>query len=125
MKKADIIEEFREGDRVCRIVRNPMGGLNGYVQVPINLRGLDYEKIGVTVHGGLTYGTDAEGFVGFDTLHAGDWWPEEELSKNVHASRLDILTNERGRPYARMWTRDRVREETIQLAHALDQLDGC
>lgn len=53
------------------------GAVNGYVHVPAGhpWHGLDYADIDddVTVHGGLTY--SAAGWIGFDTLHAGDHWP--------------------------------------------------
>src|SRR5664279_3769847 len=42
---------------------------------------LGYEGIPVDVHGGLTYGPDDAGWIGFDTGHAWDLWTIEELSK--------------------------------------------
>lgn len=51
------------------------GAVNGYVQVPQGhpWHGLDYDEIDVEAHGGLTFARD--GWIGFDTLHAWDYWP--------------------------------------------------
>ena len=53
------------------------GAVNGYVKIPEghHWHGLDYDEIYVDVHGGLTYGGGPSGWVGFDCLHCGDWWP--------------------------------------------------
>lgn len=51
------------------------GAINGYVKVPEDhpWHGLDYDDIDVEINGGLTYARD--GWIGFDTLHSGDYWP--------------------------------------------------
>lgn len=38
-----------------------------------------YDAISAETHGGLTYGPDEQGWVGFDTSHACDDWTEEEI----------------------------------------------
>jgi len=58
------------------VCRAPLyGAVNGYVRIPDGhpWSGLDYDAIDVRVHGGLTFARD--GWIGFDTLHAGDYWP--------------------------------------------------
>lgn len=63
----------------CRIIRNAMGALCGYVTVPYPL----YYSHGKTklqqlsVHGGITYSSfDDNGYrIGFDCNHATDWVP--------------------------------------------------
>jgi hypothetical protein len=57
------------------------GAVNGYAHLPeghpwrdLDLQLDDWDK-GPKIHGGVTYGPTAEGWVGFDTLHAGDYWP--------------------------------------------------
>jgi hypothetical protein len=54
----------------------------GYVQLPESHPdlGADAVDIDVDVHGGLTYGPDEHGWVGFDTGHAGDVWPDDEVN---------------------------------------------
>lgn len=54
------------------------GAVNGYVKIPAghHWHGLDYYDIDVEVHGGLTYGGGPSGWIGFDCLHCGDFWPD-------------------------------------------------
>lgn len=63
----------------CAILGHPrFGHLNGYVQVPRGVE-LPLDEYGdpiVDAHGGITYGLDEEGWIGFDTAHAGDYWPD-------------------------------------------------
>ncbi|AAN12761.1 gp121 [Mycobacterium phage Omega] len=51
------------------------GAINGYVRIPEGhpWHGLNYEEIYVEAPGGLTYSEN--GWIGFDTLHLGDYWP--------------------------------------------------
>ncbi|QFP97013.1 hypothetical protein SEA_SUERTE_42 [Gordonia phage Suerte] len=79
------------------------GAVNGYVLLPEGhpWRGLDYDQIDVEVHGGLTYGHD--GWIGFDTLHAGDVWPGSPQYGGP-------------RPYDMRWTAEMVAEEARRLA---------
>ncbi|MBD3941974.1 hypothetical protein IF188_09730 [Microbacterium sp. NEAU-LLC] len=54
------------------------GAVNGYVRLPDDhpWRAIaDLQASGIDAHGGITYGVDEDGWIGFDTLHAGDWWP--------------------------------------------------
>lgn len=61
------------------------GAVNGYVFVPEGnpLRGLDYEEVNERLDltdllggaGELTF-TDPDGWIGFDTLHSCDSWPD-------------------------------------------------
>lgn len=51
---------------------------NGYVRLPEGhiARQVDYDRLGfLPVPGGLTYGPDRDGWVGFDTGHPHDRWP--------------------------------------------------
>ena len=81
------------------------GAINGYVRVPDDhpWHGLDYDAEGMdpAVNGGLTF---AKGdWIGFDTLHAGDWWPESS-GPHFHDD------------YCTHWTPEMVAEETRKLA---------
>lgn len=60
--------------------------VNGYALLPaghpwreLDLQGEDYAA--VDVHGGITYGPDADGWIGFDYLHAGDCWPGSRMPR--------------------------------------------
>lgn len=57
------------------------GAINGYARLPeghpFRSRDLQIDDEHVLhVHGGITYGPTTNGWVGFDTLHAGDIWPD-------------------------------------------------
>ena len=59
---------------------------NAYVQLPPGHPWADvsYESLdeaGVIAHGGLTYGPDGDGWLGFDTAHAWDVWTEAALAE--------------------------------------------
>lgn len=79
------------------------GAVNGYVRVPEDhpWHGLDYDDIDVDVHGGLTYARD--GWIGFDTLHFGDHWPDMP----------EVMRDE---DWGRNWTPAMVAEATRELA---------
>lgn len=96
------------------ITKAPLyGAINGYVKIPFGhpWRHRDYETLNehVEVHGSLTFGSAsfAEGhnWVGFDTLHAGDYWPGD--------------TNHFHDDWCRHWTQEKVVEETKSLARQI------
>ena len=76
----------------CVLVVNPGGGCNGYIQLPANSPkswfGRDPELvIPVNPSGGLTYPPDDERWIGFDTLHSGDFWKGEiRMSEKMRSS---------------------------------------
>lgn len=81
--------------------------LNGYVQLPTGhpLRRLG-EEVGhyLVVHGGITYGPDEDGWIGWDTSHADDEW-------------VDVPPLFPSAPDRRIvWTPGLVRWETVRLA---------
>lgn len=125
------------------IVRNDMGALCGYVGLPaghparstaLNCR--DDEIPGVSVHGGITYGGKCQGHIchvpepgetddvywlGFDTAHAGDYWPGRGrwlgIVNGIHGVDLrEPLVGERYRGV------DFVRAECERLAAQLEAL---
>lgn len=56
------------------------GAVNGYVRLPEGHPWLAfdlqmYDGPDVDVNGGITYGPTDDRWIGFDTLHAGDYWP--------------------------------------------------
>lgn len=83
------------------------GAVNGYVRLPEDHPWLA-DTDNVPAHGRITYGPDRDRWIGFDTLHAGDKWPDSPDHGYV----------------AKEWTRDLVIEETKRLAaRAADVLD--
>lgn len=78
---------------------------NGYIRLPdghpwLAVPTLEGYNV-IDAPGGITYGPDSESWIGFDTLHGGDYWPDSPIEL---------------RPYHRQWTRAAVREATIRLA---------
>lgn len=82
------------------------GAVNGYVKLPAGhpWRDMDLQmgEVDVPVHGGITYGPDESGWIGFDTLHSGDYWPDMP----------DVL----GVGRDKTWTLELVAAEAQQLA---------
>jgi len=73
-----------------RTVEAPIyGAINGYAKVPEDHPwfGLDYDDIDVRVHGGLTFASG--GWIGFDTLHMGDYWPGVPYGRDFESIEWD------------------------------------
>jgi len=80
-----IRKEWKSHGLQCKIVDGPFGNLNGYVAISKSHRawGVDYNKLSIEVHGGLTFGQQGNKktglcddeqlyWYGFDTSHYGD-----------------------------------------------------
>lgn len=53
----------------------------GILGIPVSSAPMGYDMLdGLEVHGGVTFGPD-DGWIGFDTGHAGDNWTDEEIEK--------------------------------------------
>lgn len=95
---------------MCAAIDSAIGFVNGYVCLPETHvgHGATYDQLNrsVRVHGGLTYGTDKDGWVGFDTGHGGDYWP----------GLPDSLSNG---PAVRTWDLERLYVEVESLAEQL------
>jgi hypothetical protein len=105
------------------VLRSPIGGCNGYVKLPTGYPKAwgTYDDIDVDVHGGLTYGPDEEGWVGFDTAHLGDVWVGS-IPDDLDSHSRDFLTRPPFGDYRREWDEDKVAAETRRLAHRLADL---
>jgi hypothetical protein len=88
----------------CAIFVGPMGGYNGYCQMPPTHPYYEVDELEVpaNVHGGITY-TGSLGWIGFDTAHAGDYvsglsfmgenthhWTLEEVIYETSHMALDV-----------------------------------
>lgn len=111
----------------CCVVRNPFGGLNGYVRMPepFRSRKLHYDDLGVEVNGGLTYGMDEAGWVGWDTCHSWDNWLDED---EIKPSMREFLTrNEPGRCWGKpgvIAENDRLAEQIARWCEANPDFEG-
>jgi hypothetical protein len=95
------IREWTAHGLRCVLVRAPIwNAINGYVQVP-SITTEQAEQ--VEVHGGVTFGPTGDDWIGFDTLHSGDYWPE--MAHYVQRTSYD-----------RTWTEDEVAAECERMA---------
>lgn len=103
------------------VVRAPLyGAVNGYVKLPEDHPwfGMGYDEIHesdphLNVHGGLTFASD--GWIGFDTLHDGDWWPDGDQPDYSRHRHDDWCTH---------WTQAMVVAETKRLAERASLIGG-
>lgn len=125
------LEEWTAYGLLCRI-KPGYTSLNGYVQFPpLPLSRETVESI-FDVHWGITWGPDADGWIGFDTAHAFDYWAPDDLIEHLSPEgfKVAMMINElaQGAPYVRRWTYAKLRAETEQLAQqvavALDLATG-
>lgn len=129
-----MFETFEYMGLRCGINGTHLAGC-GYVQLPLRLRGLwqwfgDIPYDLFDAHGGLTYGVDAGGWIGFDTAHAGDYWPTNALALLLDEEERELLITTRAiiddgpKPYhSRLWNADMLRAATMQLAESIFALD--
>lgn len=107
--------------------------MNGYVRLPDEFRGrpLCGDDMDVRVHGGVTYGADDDGWIGFDTAHAGDSWLDPDVPESDH-DRVTRELAQRDPEYAELherrsvadmhsewlsiWTLERLRAEVERFA---------
>ena len=72
----------------CKIKRNMMGSLCGYVKVPKDhpFFGKSYDDIPIEVHGGLTYAENLDDgyWIGFDCGHSGDLSPYSNKQRELN-----------------------------------------
>ncbi len=122
-------EQWEHEGIACAMAAGPYS-LNGYAQLPEVLRGKydDRDCIPVECHWGLTYGPNDAFYVGFDTVHSGDFWPETELGKVLagdhlaQAVRMAGMLGHSPLPWGVGWSVDRLRHETNRLAEGLREL---
>ena len=93
----------------CAILHHPrFPHCNGYARLPDALAGCDVEEL-FEIHGGINYGPDEEGWIGFDTAHADDVWPDLP-------DPLELRTGHGGCRCGTVWTIKKLSVETNRLA---------
>ncbi len=116
------VEQWEAHGLQCMIVRARGKFMNGYVQLPEShtALGKDYDDIDIDVHGGLTYGPDEDGWLGFDTGHTGDEWSEEELEGTTGEwDSLGLPSFHIPSSYGVRWSRAKLHAEVESLAEQL------
>ena len=113
-------EEWTYKGRRCKIVMDPdLGHYCGYIRT--GLRGsLTTTKIHrlVDVNGGITYGVDEDGWIGFDCAHSHDICVDEngEPTSDFFADKDD--------EHSIVWTPEKVKEEVENLADQFEALEN-
>jgi 5-methylcytosine-specific restriction endonuclease McrA len=113
------LEEWTAHNHRCKIRDNGLGAYCGYVKTTLP-ESVTYDDLNeeVSIHGGLTYGVDDEGWVGFDCGHAGDRCVDDD--GEVLNERMEYLG---GVPSQRVWNPAAVRAEVECLAEQLDAIE--
>jgi len=112
--------------RECIVIKHPkIGHYCGYAKTPLNhlshtnitYQGDNHIKL-IEVHGGITYGPDEDGFVGFDCGHAGDICWSEGVPHDTFS-----LDKDRDDKWRNDWEVEDVVEEVEYLADQLSALE--
>lgn len=113
LEEVTTVDEWEENGNKCKLKKHPLGHYMGYVQVanPDTLA-MEWGYPKVSVHGGITYGPDDEGWIGFDTAHA---WDVSVDENGEEFGRIDQIYTEENE-MTTVWTPDKVRNEIIKLA---------
>ena len=103
----------------CRVVKLGMGHYCGYVRSMFNSRWVydDFQEWPhslINIHGGLTYGVDEDGWLGFDCAHAHDYCVDED------GEPWGTIDHFGSRDNNKVWTVEDVKEETDDLAEQVN-----
>lgn len=116
-------EEWTYNGRRCKIVRDQeLGHYCGYIQTGLRGHITKYEnKLFrlIDVNGGLTYGIDENGWVGFDTAHAYD----VSVDEDGEVLREDMVYDKNSEDSI-IWTPEKVKEEVESLADQFEALEN-
>jgi hypothetical protein len=112
------IREWAYDGRECKVVHHDLGHFCGYAKTPLRFSYGDLSDLYdsgiynlVEVHGGVTYGVDSDGWIGFDCGHAGDVCIIDEAEKEEIEGRT-------------VWTPEDVMEEVESLADQLSLIES-
>lgn len=113
-----LIRRWSHGGLECAMAHSPMHGVNGYVRVPA---GVDAQELvdAEALDACVTWGPDADGWVGFDTAHGWDlWWdpdvPESRLERALRE--VDFVLPRPPVEWMNVWTLEKVEAEVVRLA---------
>lgn len=118
---ADRAHVWRAHGLWCATVPSPLIGVNGYVQLPELLAGVDTDAL--PAPGGITYGPDPAGWIGFDTGHGWDVWLDPDVPQSPMAALLaDAGIELPASAHAQVWTIEKLRAACAQLAAHLRRI---
>jgi len=117
--KTEIVRQGSHEGLQYKVTETDMGHFCGYVRTSFGPSfGYDdfqgYPHTLVNVHGGLTYGVDEDGWVGFDCAHAGD----------VCVSDGDVKASHAFKDHKKVWTPEDVEEECRHLAQQFAEIQS-
>lgn len=127
---AEIVESWEAyGLRCC--ITFGLISFNGYVRIPDELFTPGAAERVLRASGGITWGPDDSGWVGFDTAHFSDYWTPDDLAPFLDPSAMRFANTMREMaersPRSKRWTLQRLRDATEELAQqvavALDLKD--
>lgn len=115
-----LVEEWEAYGLKCRIAPGLLG-FCGYVQLPARLIFGDSNPQDVLeAHWGVNYGPDEDGWIGFDTMHAGDYWAPDDLLGYIDEEMIPLAMRfieiNRHGPGGRRWTIAALKEATERVA---------
>lgn len=120
--RADVVQRFQHLGIECLVVEI-QGHYCGYVKTSLTGHYDDYQQT-FDVHGGLTYGPDEGGWLGFDCAHAGDaCFTADGEPLEGHGTKTELEMRERlgDREWQHDWRPQDVVEETRNLADQVAQ----
>lgn len=113
--------------RECKVVRIPAGHYCGYAKTPLRFAPNDTGEVTgngifhlIEIHGGISYGVDEDGWLGFHTAHSHDYNVDEdgdELREDMSVYDLDDED-------VNVWDKEAVREEVRRLADQLTLIES-
>lgn len=106
----ETVEEWTHNGVLCKINKHPLGHYTGYVKT-YHYESETYPSLPYNVHGGLTYGPDEDGWIGFDCAHFGDTCIDEDGEMWGHTFPRSS--------YEKIWKLNDVKEETEYLAEQI------
>lgn len=124
-----VLEDWTHEGIRCALYRIRESHYCGYVQMPEGLVGeirtrSNYDELDgfiepdIEAHGGVTYGPDDDGWIGFDTAHAWDYNYDEDGNR---LETIGSLPREPGEDDFE-WDPEAVTEETEALAEQVAEL---
>lgn len=129
-----ILDEWVHRGLRCKVVKQDMGHYCGYVRTNFGPKWnyddfQGYPHSLVSVNGGLTYGVDEDGWVGFDCGHSrdlcldesGEPWGDDGIT-NLNLRRQGSIQACRESDDVFVWEPDDVKEETQHLADQMEAI---
>lgn len=112
-RKTEIVDRWTYEGRECEVVKHWLGHYCGYT-VTAAPQEIDGDLDRLSVHGGITYGPDGNGVIGFDCSHAGDVCVDDD---GEPISELDPFIDRQ------TWRAEDVKQEVESLVDQLTTLE--